>query len=85
MVDIVRLAPGEQMPKMPDEEPWLMVEASDDGRYFGTGCAYKPSGAEVFYISLAEDDTSLETALAAAKMWAIHYDVRRIWVQATPD
>ena len=35
MVEVVRLRPGEQMPVMPDEQPWLTVEASDDGRFFG--------------------------------------------------
>ena len=85
MVEIVQLAAGEQMPAMPDEEPWLTVEASDDGRFFGTGSAYKPTGEAVFYRSLAEDDASLEAALGAATEWAVKYGVRRIWVQATPD
>ena len=85
MVEIVQLAAGEQMPKMPDDEPWLTVEASDDGRFFGTGSAYKPTGQAVFYGSLAEDDVSLAAALAAATEWAFKYGVRRIWVQATPD
>ncbi len=85
MVEVVQLAAGERMPQMPDEEPWLTVEASDDGRFFGTGSAYKPTGESVFYASLAEDDVSLEAALAAAREWAVKYGVRRIWVQAIPD
>ena len=70
---------------MPGNEPWLMVEASDDGRFFGTGSAYKPSGEDVIYASLPENDVSLEAALRAATEWAVKYAVRRIWVQATPD
>lgn len=85
MVEIFQLAAGEQMPEMPDEEPWLTVEASDDGRFFGTGSAYKPTGEAVFYASLAEHDGTLEAALAAATVWAVKFGVRRIWVQATPD
>jgi hypothetical protein len=85
MVEIVQLAAGEQMPEMPEEEPWLTVEASKDRRFFGSGGAYKPTGEAVFYASLAEDDVSLEAALRAATEWAVKYRVRRIWVQATPD
>jgi len=85
MVELVHLAPGEQMPHIPDEEAWVTVEASDDGRFFGTGSAYKPTGEAVFYASVAADDDRLEAALAAATDWAAEHGVRRIWVQATPD
>jgi hypothetical protein len=85
MVEIVHLAAGEQMPDMPDEEPWLTVETSDDGRFFGTGSAYKPTGEAVFYASVTEDDVTFEAVLAAATKWAVKYGVRRIWVQASPD
>lgn len=36
------------------------------------------------YASLAEDDASLEKALAAARAWAEKYSVPTIWVQLTP-
>jgi hypothetical protein len=36
------------------------------------------------YASLAEDDISLERALAAAQAWAERYQVPTIWVQLTP-
>lgn len=82
MVEIIHLAAGEQMPEMPDNEPWLIVEASDDGRFFGTGSAFRASGESVFYASLAESDISLDSAITAARSWAIKYRVPRIWVQA---
>ena len=85
MAELIHLAPGEQMPALPDEEPWILVEASNDGRFFGTGAANKPNGDEVIYASLPENDVSLDVALAAAQKWAARHDVRRIWVQATPD
>ena len=37
MVELTYLAPGERLPELPDDEPWLTVEASCDGRFFGTG------------------------------------------------
>jgi hypothetical protein len=85
MVDVVYLSPGEQMPEAADDEPWLTVEASDDGRFFGSGWGRKPSGEGVFYVSLAENDGSLEAALAAATEWANERGVARIWVQRTPS
>ena len=81
MTEFIYLGPGEQMPELADNEPWLVVEASDDGRFFGTGYGRKPSGEEVFYASLVEDDVSLERALAAAMSWASERGVGRIWVQ----
>jgi hypothetical protein len=44
MVEIVYLQPSEPMPEIPENEPWLIIEASDDGRFFGTGCGFKSSG-----------------------------------------
>ncbi len=84
MVDIVYLQPDENMPDVGDNGRWLTVEASDDGRFFGSGGSWKSSGEWVGYLSLAEDDFSLEVALAAAKEWAEKYEVPIIWVQQKP-
>ncbi|PJI88943.1 hypothetical protein DAH55_04465 [Sphingomonas koreensis] len=70
---------------MGDDDPWLIVEASDDGRFFGTGAAIKGSGESVIYVSLAENDCSLDSAIEAARRWAEKYNVPRIWVQPKPD
>jgi len=72
------------MPELPEDEPYLTVEASDDGRFFGSGWGYKPSREIVFYMSLPESDISLKAALAAATEWAGQRGVSRIWVQTTP-
>ncbi|QWC57157.1 hypothetical protein F7D01_08715 [Erythrobacter sp. 3-20A1M] len=85
MVEYIYLKPDEQMPEMADEDAWLVVEASDDDRFFGSGYGFKASGEGVFYASLPKSDLSLESALDAAKQWAAKYQVPRIWVQATPD
>ena len=29
MVEVIYLQPGQQMPDLPEDEPWLTVEASD--------------------------------------------------------
>lgn len=81
---IIYLSPGEQMPECEDDQPWLIVEASNDGRFFGTGSSWKPSGEWVGYGSLEENDGSLTDALAAAERWAAKYSVPTIWVQTTP-
>ncbi|MCC2981117.1 hypothetical protein [Sphingomonas sp. IC4-52] len=73
------------MPPFPDGEPWLLVEASDDGRFFGTGCGRTPGGDDVFYISAVENDGHLEEAINAATAWAEKRGVPRIWIKATPD
>ena len=85
VVELIDLAPGEQMPILPDGETWIVVEASDDGQFFGTGYGKKAGAEDVFYISLAENDGSLEVAIAAATMWAERRGVSWIWVQTTPD
>lgn len=85
MVELIYLRPSEKMPDVPEDEPWLIVEASADGRFFGTGYGFKPSGEGVFYASLPESDVNLESALAAAGEWAGKRGVRRIWVQTAPD
>jgi hypothetical protein len=84
MVEVIYLKPGHEMPELHDDEPWLTVEASGDGRFFGTGFARTQSGEAVFYASPAESDASMPKALAAAEVWATKYGVRRIWVQAAP-
>ena len=84
MVEIVYLSSGEQMPEAADDEPWLIVESSDDGRFFGSGWGRKPSGEDVGYGSLSENDVSLEAALNAATKWAVERGITRIWVQRTP-
>jgi hypothetical protein len=85
MVEHIYLQPGEQMPEMANEDAWLIVEASDDGRFFGSGYGFKASGEGVFYVSLPDSDVSLEAALAAAAAWAADRGVPRIWVQASPE
>ena len=84
MAAIIYLSLGEQMPDHGGDEPWLIVEASDDGRFFGTGAAWKSSGEWVGYGSLPENDSTLAEALAAAERWAAKYGVPTIWVQTTP-
>jgi len=84
MAAIIYLPPDEQMPDCGDDEPWLIIEASDDGRFFGSGAAWKPNGEWVGYCSLPGNDSSLADALGAAERWAAKYSVPTIWVQATP-
>jgi hypothetical protein len=85
MVGYIYLQADEQMPEMADEDAWLLIEASDDGRYFGTGYGFKASGEGVFYASRPENDTTLNGALAAAKEWAESRGVPSIWVQLSPN
>ena len=84
MVKIFYLPPGEQTPEVSDDEPWLVVEASDDGRFFGSGWGRQSSGESVFYVSPATSDANLDAAIAAATEWAVERGVSRIWVQTTP-
>ncbi|USQ96523.1 hypothetical protein [Caulobacter sp. RL271] len=84
MAEVIYLSSDEQMPDLGDDHRWLTVEASGDGRFFGTGGSWKADGEWVGYGSLAEDDISLENALAAAQAWAEKYQVPTIWVQLAP-
>ncbi len=84
VTEIIYLSPGEQMPDVGDDQPWLVIEVSVDGRFLGSGASWKASGEWVGYGSLVEDDVSLKTALVAAQEWATKYGVPTIWVQATP-
>lgn len=84
MADVIYLSPDEPMPDFGDDHPWLRIEASDDGRFFGTGSALKETGEWVGYGSLVEDDVSLKAALAAAQKWAAKYRVPTIWIQLSP-
>ena len=84
MAEVVYLAPGEEMPDGDDEAPWLTVEATKDGLFYGTGASRRPTGDWAGYRSLAEDDVSLEAALAAAQNWAAEFGVPTIWVQLQP-
>ncbi|WP_426265784.1 hypothetical protein [Sphingomonas sp. LHG3443-2] len=85
MIEHIYLQPGEQMPQMKDEDAWLIIEASEDGQFLGTGYGFKASGEGVFYASLPASDTTLEAALAAATEWVKDRGVSRIWVQTSPD
>ena len=70
MVDIVYLLPDEGMPDHGDDMRWLMIEESDDRLFLGTGGSVRANGDWVGYASLAENDGSLEAAVAAAQNWA---------------
>ena len=83
MAEIVHLPPEEDKPAGADQ-PWLIIEASHDGKFFGSGQSWRANGEWVGYLSLVEDDVSLETALAAAQDWATKHAVPTIWVQLTP-
>jgi hypothetical protein len=84
MVEVVYLTPGEQMPNIGDDQPWLFVEANPTGLFYGSGGALNPMGEWVGYGSLAQDDVSLENALTASLAWAEKYGVPTIWVQSEP-
>lgn len=84
MVELIYLAPDEDKPELPDEARWIIVEANDNGGFYGSGWGRKPSGESVWFRSLPEDDVSLKAALAAAMEWAEKYSVPKIWVQREP-
>ena len=84
MVEVVYLARSEDMPDVGDDKPWLIVAATSEGLFCGSGASWKPSGEWVGYLSLAENDVSLEAALTAAQEWAGKYGVPTMWVQLTP-
>lgn len=73
------LKPGEGVPD--GDGPWLIIERSDDGRYFGTGEGRTEAGETVFYACTAQADVSLAAALAAAQEWADRRQVPIIHVQ----
>jgi len=82
MAIVVHLSPGEEMPDVGDDSPWLLIHHSGDGRFFGSGASWKSTGEWVGYRSLPEDDASLEAAIRAAQAWAAKYSVPTIWIEA---
>ncbi len=44
MAEVIYLPPHEQMPDLGDDQRWLTVEASRDGRFFGAGGSWKADG-----------------------------------------
>jgi hypothetical protein len=82
VAEVIYLKPGEEMPDEGDEQRWLLIHPSGDGRFFASGGAWKPTGEWVGYGSLQEDDVSFEKALNAAQEWATKYHVPRIWVES---
>lgn len=84
MAEVIYLSSNEGMPDRGDDQRWLIIEATGDGRFFGTGGSFKANGEWVGYGSLAESDLSLGSALVAAQQWAEQYDVQTIWVQPKP-
>lgn len=86
MAKVIYLQPSDPTPDPGDEAPWLFVEPLDrDGKFYGTGGSHKSTGEWVGYASLAENDVSLETALAAAHEWAEKYNVPIIYVRTVPE
>lgn len=85
MTSIIYLGANETMPQVGDNQPWITIEATTDGLFYGTGASWKRSGEWVGYGSLPEDDVDLERAIAAAMEWAKRYDVPTIWVQTNPE
>ncbi|MGC1469503.1 MAG: hypothetical protein WA793_08985 [Sphingorhabdus sp.] len=84
MAEVIYLAEGEDHPAFAEDERWITIDASNDGKFYGTGASWKSSGEWVGYCSLCEDDASLEKALAAAQQWAAKYKVNKIWAQLKP-
>lgn len=82
MAEIVYLDIEAERPDLAEEQPWLFIEESSDGLFFGSGSARKSSGDWVGYASLSENDRTLQLALAAAREWAERYSVPTIWVFA---
>jgi hypothetical protein len=79
MADIVYLDQDDPRPEGAEDEPWLYIDERD-GKYFGSGGAWRESGEWVGYGSLEENDVSLERALKAAQQWAGRFDVQTIFV-----
>jgi hypothetical protein len=82
VVKIVQLAPGLEPPT--DGDCWICVEADSNGSFYGTGCGRGDDGQTVFYVSLPENDVSLEAAVAAAAEWAERRGVEVVHVQPVP-
>ena len=73
MAQLIYLTPIERAPYKDGDgdELWLIVKPfANDGKFCGTGESRKPTGEWVGYASRAENDVSLEKALAAAQEWA---------------
>ena len=85
MPKLVYLSPGELFQRTDEDEHWLYVHASGDGRFFGSGWARTADRQDAFYVSLAVNDATLERAIAAAMEWARQHDVPCIWVQLLPN
>jgi hypothetical protein len=79
MADIVYLDQDDLRPETDEKDPWLFIE-QQNGKYFGSGGAWKNSGEWVGYGSLKEDDVSLDLALQAAQKWADRFNVKTIFV-----
>jgi hypothetical protein len=82
MANTIYLSADQKMPDFGDDQRWILIHHSGDGRFFGSGASWKSTGEWVGYRSLAEDDVSLEAALSAAQEWANKYDVPTIWIEA---
>lgn len=85
VADVIYLSCDEDMPDHGGDQRWLIIEASDDGRFFGSGGSFKADGEWGGYGSLAESDLSLESALTAAQQWANKHVVPTICVQPKPE
>lgn len=83
MVEVVWLDVDADPPERGDDEPWVFVEESSDGLFFGSGSAWKPTGEWVGYASLSEDDADLDRAVKAACAWAERYNVPTVHVFAS--
>jgi len=80
VVEIIRFHTDAELPLLADEDPWIFIEEFEEGMFFGSGGAWKPSGEWVGYGSLSEDDVDLDRAVKAACEWARRYNVPTIWI-----
>ena len=44
MVEIVRLEVDAERPSLAEDQPWLYIDQSDEGLFYGTGGSRKASG-----------------------------------------
>lgn len=79
MANIVYLDQNEPRPEFSEYDSWLFIDEID-GRFCGSGGAWKKSGDWVGYGSLIEDDVSLDRAIQAAQIWAGRFNVKNIYV-----